>query len=148
MRVVLDTNIVVSRTLSELGCPALIVRAWHTQEVALEIIVSEWLLDEYERVLNYPRIRRRHGKSPAEVRELVDEVRQFGVLVEPADVPAVIPQDPDDDYGLACAVAGDADYIISGDPDLLELGAYQGIRILTPATFVRLLEQERREREE
>ena len=144
MRVVLDTNIVVSRTLSELGHPARIVTAWHAQEIELQVIVSEWLLAEYERVLNYPRIRRRHGKSPEEVRALVDEFRQLGVLVEPTEVPAVIFQDPDDDHVLACALVGGADYIITGGPDLLELGEYQGICIIAPATFVRLLEDLRR----
>jgi putative PIN family toxin of toxin-antitoxin system len=142
MRVMLDTNIVVSWMLSKLGAPARIVTAWRTQAIVLEVVVSEWLLAEYERALNEPSVRRRHQRNPEELRALVDEFRQFGVLVEPAEVPAVILQDPDDNNVLACAIAGAADYIVSGDPDLLDLREYEGIRILTPAVFIRLLEDD------
>ena len=52
---------------------------------------------------------------------------------------AVIAADPSDDMVLACAVAGKADYIVSGDPHLLDLGEYEGIRIVSPAVFVSIL---------
>lgn len=54
----------------------------------------------------------------------------------------VVADDPDDDKFLDCAVAAQAEIIVSGDEHLLSLGSFQGIQILTPAAFVVLLSQE------
>ena len=54
----------------------------------------------------------------------------------------VIAEDPDDDQVIIAAVEGSVDYIVSGDRHLRDLGAYQGIRIISPAEFARLLEAE------
>lgn len=54
--------------------------------------------------------------------------------------PQVIARDPDDDHVLACALAAQADLIVSGDRDLLDLGEYQGIRIVKLARAVQLME--------
>lgn len=51
-------------------------------------------------------------------------------------------RDADDDQVLAAALAGGARYVVSGDLDLLDIGLYQGIRLLSPATFLSLLEEE------
>lgn len=137
MRTVLDTNIVVSRYLVTLGNPAQIFAAWRAEFFA--VIVSPALLAEYERVLNYERIRRRHGMSGEEITREVAAFAALAELVEPVDVPAVIAADPDDDHVLAAAVAGVADYIVSGDPHLLNVDGYRGIRILSPAAFLAVL---------
>jgi putative PIN family toxin of toxin-antitoxin system len=138
MRVVLDTNSVVSRYLVAAGIPAQIMTAWRLQR--FDLVVSPALLAEYERVLNYERLRRRHGLSPEEVTREIAGLRDAALLVIPTEVPAVIADDPDDDHVLACAVAGEADYIVSGDRHLLTLGEYRGIRILRPAAFLALLD--------
>lgn len=59
-------------------------------------------------------------------------------LVEPVEVPRVVPNDPDDDQVIAAARTARADCIVSGDADLLSLGSFQGIRILTAADFLAL----------
>ena len=73
------------------------------------------------------------GKSAREV--LADYVEVVD-LVEPVEVPRVVPNDPDDDHVIAAARAAHADCIVSGDSDLLSLGGSQGIRILTAAGFL------------
>jgi putative PIN family toxin of toxin-antitoxin system len=140
MRVIADTNIVVSRYLVTRGIPAQVLAAWRAGQY--DLIVSPALLTEYEDVLNRPDVQRRHGMSPEQVaRELADLAR-FAIVVQPAAVPTVIAADPDDDHVLAAAVAGEADFIVTGDPHLLELQEYEGIRILSPRAFLQYLEQE------
>ncbi|HEX8228447.1 MAG TPA: putative toxin-antitoxin system toxin component, PIN family, partial [Chloroflexia bacterium] len=63
------------------------------------------------------------------------------IFVHPTVPIDAIASDPDDNKFLECAVAGGADYIVSGDKHLLSLGEYEGIRILSPADFLRVLEQ-------
>lgn len=138
MRVVLDTNIIVSAFLVALGTPARIVAAWRAQR--FELVVSPALLAEYEAALNYDRVRRRHGLSPEQIAREVQVIGEVALVVEPTNVLAVIADDPDDDHVLACAVAGEADYIVSGDPHILALREYQGIRVLSPRAFVAVLE--------
>jgi len=138
MLIVFDTNCVVSTAISPIGAPAEIRRRW--RETAFDLAISEAILAEYERALSYERVRRRHGKSAAEVREIVAEFREFALLVEPAETPAIVGDDPDDDKFLWCAVAAGAGFVVSRDEHLLKLRVYQGIRILSPAAFLALLD--------
>jgi putative PIN family toxin of toxin-antitoxin system len=135
--IVLDTNIIVSSALNRLGAPARIVTAWEMGR--FELVLSTDLLREYERVLLYDGVMRRHKQTVGAVRQLVENFRRGARLVEPDVVPPVIAADPKDDMVLACALAGQADYIVSGDPHLLDLGQYEGIRIVSPAAFVSIL---------
>jgi len=65
---------------------------------------------------------------------IVSEIRRLAVMAAPVSVPRVVANDPDDDHVLACALAAQADLIVSGDRHLLGLGGnYQGIAIVTPA---------------
>jgi predicted nucleic acid-binding protein len=55
----------------------------------------------------------------------------------------VIADDPDDDAVLSCAKEGNAAYIVTGDRDLLSLGVYEGIKIVTPVQFLQALAEEK-----
>jgi putative PIN family toxin of toxin-antitoxin system len=140
IRVVLDSNVVVSSFIVPVGAPARIMAAWRAERLAL--LISEPVLAEYERALNYPRVRRRHGLTPRQVAREVAAIRAAATVVSPGSVPRVVPADPDDDQILACALTGGADFIVSGDRHLLDLRDYRGIRILPPAAFVALLATE------
>jgi uncharacterized protein len=137
MRVVLDTNVVVSAFLSVKGAPARILALW--EQGAFDLVVSEPLLAEYERVLAYKPVQARHRMDAQALAEVVQGFRASAIIVEPALRLVIVTEDPDDDKFLECAVAGGAAYIISGDSHLLDLREYQGIQILPPVAFLSLL---------
>ncbi len=140
MKVVIDTNVLVSRAISEKRSPATIFRL--VGEGAFEHIVSQAMLDEYKRALGYDHVRRLHRRSDAQIEALLSDIEEAATLVRPSVSISAVNTDPDDNRVLECAVAGGADYIVSGDKHLLDLGEHQGIRILSPAEFLHVLEQE------
>ena len=143
MRVVLDTNIVISCYLSPYGPPAHIFQYW--EQGAFTLVVSEPILTEIERVFSYPRINKRLRLSDKEIAGIVAGLATFGELVTPQQRLHVVKADPDDDMFIECAVEGKADYLVSGNTKhLTNLKEYQGIQILTPAQFVLVLEREAR----
>ena len=137
MRVVVDTNIVVSRYVAPQGVVAEVLARWEQQ--AFELVVSEPILSEFQRVLAYERIRARHLMSDAEILEVVEDFREFTILVEPTETVDAVKDDPDDNIFLDCALAGGAECIVSGDFHLLALKQYRGIQILSPAAFLAFL---------
>jgi putative PIN family toxin of toxin-antitoxin system len=137
VRIVIDTNVLVSRYLNPGGTPARLFDRW--EDGAFEIAVSNAILDEYERALNYPRVREHHGLTTAEVHRSMERLRSFAVVVAPTETLLVVDRDPADNRFLECAVAAHADYVVTGDNDLLSLGAYAGIQILNRAAFLAVL---------
>jgi putative PIN family toxin of toxin-antitoxin system len=137
VRIVIDTNVFVSAFLSSVGIPALIVQRWQQQD--FEVVVTSALMEEYERALNYPRVVRHLGMGADQIAEIVAGMAQFSAVVEADDAIAAVVDDPDDDKIVACAVAGGADYIVTGDAHLLSLAEYGGIQIPSPRMFLTLL---------
>jgi putative PIN family toxin of toxin-antitoxin system len=127
-RAVLDTNILVSG-LGWGGHPAAILDAVSDGRVVL--ITSAPLLDELRRVLAYPKL----AKVVSDAARLADIIAASSVVVEPDRVLAII-NDESDNRVLEAAAAASADYIVSGDADLLDLGFFEGIPIVTAAQFV------------
>ena len=134
MRVVLDTNLIISRYLSPGGRVARLFDLWESG--AFEVLASEAMLDEYARALRYPHLSARHGLSESRLAEIDEAFRELSTRVEASSVTPVVVDDPDDDVFLACAVSGGADVLVSGDGHLRRPGAHQGIPILTPAEFL------------
>jgi putative PIN family toxin of toxin-antitoxin system len=137
LRVVLDTNLLVSRYLSPRGTPALLFDLWECGLIIL--LVPEAILDEYRRVLRYPHLRDRHHLNDDEIDNLVADIEELSVLVKPEIVVDAVRADESDNRILECAVAGGADYIVSGDNHLLSLGSYQGVQIVRAADFLVVL---------
>src|SRR3954471_5607579 len=119
MRVVIDTNVVVSRFLSRTGAPARIFEHWEQQ--AFTLLVSEPILEEYRQALSYPHVQNRHQLSQEALTTVIAHFRRFAALISPGEALHVIRDDPDDSKFLACAVAGGADYLVSGDRHLLRV---------------------------
>ncbi|HEY7030102.1 MAG TPA: putative toxin-antitoxin system toxin component, PIN family [Thermomicrobiales bacterium] len=142
-RVVVDTNVWVSSLLNPAGRPAEVVAALLAGRFRL--VTSTPLLDELAEVLERPRIQRRHGLPPDDIRSYVDVLRRG------ADVVAVsgklqICRDRDDDVVLETALLGNAELLVTRDedlsrvPELAEALAPRGVSILTVRHFLDLLE--------
>lgn len=134
MRIVLDTNVIISRYLTPQGRVARIVDLW--EQGAFDLLISEVILKEYARVLRYPRLRPVHHLTDAQLAEIDESFLEFAELVAPEKTPSVIKNDPDDDHFLACADSGGADCLVTGDPHLLKLGSCNQVPILSPADFL------------
>ncbi len=135
-KVVLDTNVLVSALIKKEGKPAQILR--YVDDV--ELVMAEELLTELEEVLHRRHIQHKYHLTDADIGEYLAQLRTASTLVQlHTRVDVVI--DPDDNMFIACAVDGGAAYIVSGDPHLLDLQAYEGIRILTPAAFLEVLQR-------
>lgn len=134
MRVVLDTNLFIATLIAENGAPARAYALWRTGRYTL--LTSEWQLGELRRVSHYRKLR--HILVPAEVGTLVNSLRRRAeVLARLPDLD--LARDPDDNFVLATALAGKADYLVTGDQkDLLPLEAVSGVRILRVGAFLAL----------
>lgn len=130
MRLVLDTNIVASGLLWD-GTPARLIDA--AQAGAIEIYTSRILLAELTRILKRAKFAKVIAASGVGLEGLVLGYAELATPVEPLPIPPTILADPDDDHVLACALAADAELIVSGDKHLLGLGAFKDIEIITAA---------------
>jgi putative PIN family toxin of toxin-antitoxin system len=126
--VVLDTNVLVSAL--GFGGPPLDV-VFETFDDGVRLVASEETLGELERVMEYehlPFSEADRAQYPALLRREADVVRPV--------VSVDVVRDADDDKFLEVALAADADYVVSGDDDLLGVGSYRNVEIVTPAEFV------------
>lgn len=127
MRVVADTNTVVSALLWG-GLPAELLAAAREQRITL--CTSATLLAELEDVLGREKFAARIARVGGNVERLVSGYRALATLVRPATLEPTA-RDPDDDHVLACAVGATAQLIVTRDRDLLDLGLFREIRILS-----------------
>ena len=134
MRVVLDTNILVSGLLWN-GAPARIVD--RVDEGLDRLLISRALLQELAAVLTRPKFARIFQRFDEDPRDFIAAVAARAILIEPKPLASiVISADPSDDRVLACAATAEADYIVSGDRHLLKLTAFGSIPILAPGDYL------------
>ncbi len=139
MRVVLDTNTLVSGVISPGGPPRRLIDGARAQ--VFELCSSATLLAELLDVIARGKFATRLAQAGLTPQSIVADMRRMAYMAAPQEIPRVIEQDADDDHVLACAVTGQADLIVSGDKHLHSLGGkYNGISIVTPAQAVRLIE--------
>ncbi len=129
MFVVVDTNVLVSGIFWS-GPPSGIVNAW--QRNRFELALSSEIFDEYKRVADILA-----KKYPAvHLNQIIDLIVRNASVFTPVILPDQISSDPDDDKFIACALASNAKYIVSGDDDLLSLKKYMGVDIVKPKWFI------------
>jgi len=130
VRVVFDTNVLLAAFLAEGLCAKLLLRA---RRGDFDLYTCPFVLNELREVLT-----RKFKIGPKEVKETLALITEAATRITPAE--GSLPErqtcrDRDDDHILACAHAAGADHIVSGDRDLLDIGTWQGITILTPRAF-------------
>ncbi|GAB5606370.1 putative toxin-antitoxin system toxin component, PIN family [Sideroxyarcus sp. TK5] len=133
LRVVLDTNVLLSGIAYPASVPGKIMSAW--RHGSIEVLLSVYILDELRRVL--PRLTNRHGLTAVEIEDLVDVLSLQAEVIEPLPSSEPDLRDADDQPVLGTLLAAlktsDVDYLITGDKDLLVMG--ERYPILTPASF-------------
>jgi len=138
MRIVLDTNVLISALL------------WHGVPNDLLILIEKRtftlcvmpiLLEELRDVLSRPKFSSRIKERKTSCEELLAGIIDLTELHPDRRIDPVVKDDPDDDKILSCAKISGAKYIISGDPHLLKLKTWAGISILTPRQFLNILQR-------
>lgn len=134
MRVILDTNVLLAALVSPHRPPDIIYRAW--QAGRFDLVTAAVQLDELRRVSRYPKIK---AILPAHrVGAMINNMQRAIVLDALSGLPDSIDvSDPNDAFLVAIALAGEVDYLVTGDrrAGLLQLGSIGRTRIITPAAF-------------
>ena len=132
MRVVLDTNVLLSGLMYPRSTPGSVVRAWRDNRI--ELLLSVEQLAEIGRVLSYPKICKILKWDRGTIEGFLKQLYLRSTLVDISVVDASVPRDSGDNIILAALIAGGAECLITGDSDLLALR--ERYTILTPAEFV------------
>ena len=134
MKIVLDANVVIAAFASRGLCESVVELCLHSHE----IVLSEELLEEIVRNL------RQKIKLPGNIVEDISKLlREQASMVSSVPLAAEVCRDPDDVKILGLAVAANADYIVTGDKDLLVLKKFQGVPIVTPRLFSDIIHGEK-----
>jgi len=128
LRVVIDTNVLISGIFFT-GPPYWILKEW--REGAFRIVVSQEIMEEYERVAQEI-----SSRFPSvDIGDVLELIALGAELVDTTSVDVKVCRDPADDKFIACAIAGGARVIVSGDKHLLEVSGYRGITVPRPRAF-------------
>ena len=136
MRGVFDTVIIVRGLINPYS---LCGRLLFDHPASYELIVSSDIVVEYVRVVNRPELVQKYHQVETRDLPAILEIIGKATLVQPMDTPVVC-RDPEDDKFLAAAKVGSAQFIVTEDMDLLDLGSYEGIQIVRAEAFLLVLE--------
>jgi len=135
MRVVIDTNILLSGLMLPNSIPGKIVQAWRLN--LIELVLSQFQLDEMGRVLTYPKIQKRLNWGQTETAQFLQQIFLRSHYLGEIETIAVVPADANDNLILSAYLIGQANYLITGDKGLLALR--DEYNILTAAEFAQRL---------
>lgn len=142
LRVILDTNIIVSAVLIDKSNPNKILTAW--QNKLFTLLISEKLLKEIQEILKREKIVQEYDLSQEEIGKLIinlEKIAELIISLKEEKLP-IHCRDPKDDMILSLAIFGNADYLVTGDKDLLDLKNEKEIgklKIVTPKEFLACL---------
>lgn len=131
--VTLDTNVYISGTTISASPPGQIIRAW--EEEKLKIALSEPILAEIREVFSRPYFQIKLGWGTQEVNRYVDHLK-FSAIVVSGSTLVNVCKDPYDNMLFSCALEANADYIVSGDRAVLEVGQFKRTLVISPRNFV------------
>ena len=138
LKAVIDTNVFVSATITEKGKPAQILKVW--REKKLEVIISPEILKEIGQVIFRPKIRNISFWTEKERYQFIEDLARICILIPGSLQLKKIVKHTQDHKFLVAAIEGKADYIVSGDYHLRNLGIYKGIKIVSASEFLQILE--------
>jgi putative PIN family toxin of toxin-antitoxin system len=137
VRVVLDTNVVVSAYLVSTGKPARILSL--ARQGKIDICLSEDILGEIKRTLLRPKLQKIHKATPYEIDRFLRAFTEVVNLVPGTMEVDEVNADQDDNKVLACALESEADFIVSGDHHLTDIVSFRGIPIVKPDAFLGII---------
>ena len=136
LKIVLDTNVWISGLIWG-GRPAEIITA--AEDNRLSILISEEIIAEISRVLNYPKLKDAYQPTGLNREDLIETIIKIGKIVKVMKKLNVVHEHPADNKFIECAWASKANYLVSGDKHVLRINAYKKTKILTVNDFLRLL---------
>jgi len=135
MRITVDTNVLISSTFWE-GDSSKIIKKVETGE--LKLILSESIIKEFEKVLNYNEIQDKIKNKNLEMKYSINKIVSLSIIIDPLQKLNIC-EDSNDNIILECALEGQVNYLISQDNHLLKLKEIQGIKIITPNEFLSII---------
>jgi len=132
LRVVYDTNVIVSAALKPGGLPASLVALALAN--AVRLFLSPAILEEYDAVLKRPKFR----LDPKAIETFLRQLRNAAVIVRPSQRVRRAPDEPDNRF-LECALAARADYLVTGNKRHFPFPEFEGTKIVRPAEFAQLV---------
>lgn len=139
IRAVIDTNVFVSGIISPKGPPRKVLEL--AKKEVFKVVTSILINHEIFKVLHRDYIYNKYGLTE----EIIDDMASFlyegTILTEDSYEIQKVKKDPEDNKFIACAIEGEADYIVSGDGHLLSLKHYKGIQIVDANSFLKILEK-------
>lgn len=141
IKVVFDTNIIISGLIANSGPPYEVLEMWRQGNIVL--LTSDAIIKEVVNVLKRPFFQDKRHIDKADISQIKRVLETDAIVFSPNTCLEIVGDDPDDNRVLECALDGDADYIISGDHHLLEIEEFQNIQIISARKFLIILKSQK-----
>lgn len=137
IKAVFDTTVLVAALLTPKGLSRALIERAKSKEFEL-CLAKEIIVETQSRLIKHQHLRKRYNYTDEEVAYFISGLQHLATII--TDLPAVqVVRDPNDDFIIATAIKAGADYLVARDNDLLTLGTHEGIQIVTPETFLKVL---------